>query len=131
MYVFLFYNKMYALKGKMLKTQRGRLVKAEKVISESSVVALFYSASWSKYCKEFIPILKDIYAVYSYIDSSTDDIEKNDICPQENVKLDYNIAVINVPFDESKVAMEDHFRTQGDWYTIQYGDIAAVYDYYK
>ncbi|GLV40158.1 hypothetical protein CBL_03694 [Carabus blaptoides fortunei] len=97
---------MYSLKGKKLKDQHGHLVKAEKIISESSVIALFFSASWSKHCNEFIPLLKEIYA--------------------ENVKLDYNITIINVPFDEKKGAMEDHFKTQGDWYTILYGDTVAT-----
>lgn len=90
---------MDLFKGKVLVKKDGSEHRAEDVLKDVSVVALFFSAGWCSSCRLFTPVLARAY------------------------KAQRKVEVVFVSEDRSSFAMIGYMRqSHGDWYAVKYGD---------
>ncbi|KAH7971359.1 hypothetical protein HPB49_022487 [Dermacentor silvarum] len=92
---------MELFRGKMLLRKDGSQHAADDVLSETRVLALYFSASWCPACRMFTPVLAEAYRQ-----------TKN-----------HKVEVVFVSWDRSMFAMLRYMRqSHANWYAVKYGD---------
>ena len=95
-----------------LVTQSGAVAPANAI--DGKVVALYFSANWCPYCRQFTPQLRAFY---------------------ETLKANgENFEVVFISADRSMHDFETYFRyDHGDWLAVQYGSsmAAGLISYYQ
>lgn len=96
---------MEFIESNELMSCTGVIVPCEKAFKNRRIIILYFAASWSSDCKQFLINLKEIYT--------------------KSQELHLRLEVIYVSFDYDEETMKTYFtQRHGSWYAVPFGDPA-------